>query len=229
MDGFVHWAQQLQFGKLIEMLIIACSSLLCITIHETSHGLAAHWLGDNTAKDAGRLTLNPLRHIDLMGLIMMVIAHFGWAKPVPVDMSRFENPKIGMAMTSFAGPLSNVLLMIAASFLRVPFLFWYLNGEAEIFFYICVFLEYTMVLSAGLAVFNLFPFPPLDGSKVLFSLLPDAAYRKLMKYERYGMILLAIALFAGILDGPLFYLRDKLIELSYFLVNPLINFFIAMR
>jgi len=230
LDSFVRWAQQLQFDRLIEMLIVACSSLLCITIHETSHGLAAYWLGDNTAKRQGRLTLNPLRHIDIMGLLMMVIAHFGWAKPVPVNMNGFRKPKIGMAVTAFAGPLSNVLLMLIAAMIRIPVLVLYLRSGAEFLYYLCVFLEYTMILSAGLAVFNLFPIPPLDGSKVLFSLLPDAAYRKLMRYERYGMIILAIALFSGILDAPLLYLRSGLLEIANLLVSPLVEVFtVIMR
>ena len=108
MEGFLNWVRQLQFGNLFEMLIIALSSLLCITVHETCHGLVAYWLGDNTAKRAGRLTLNPLRHIDIVGLIMMIVARFGWAKPVPVNMKRFKKPKIGMAVTAFAGPASAV-------------------------------------------------------------------------------------------------------------------------
>ena len=230
MDGFIRWIQQLRFENLIEMLVIALSSLLCITIHETSHGLAAYLLGDDTAKKAGRLTLNPVRHIDIMGLLMMVIAHFGWAKPVPVNMSTFHKPKIGMAITAFAGPLSNFLLMLVAGFFRVPVLFYYVQNGARVLGHLCVFLEYTMVLSAGLAVFNLLPIPPLDGSKVAFSLLPDGMYQKLMRYERYGVILLAIVLFSGILDAPLYYLRNGLLGVSDFLVSPLFEFFaVIMR
>ena len=223
MDGFVRWFQQLQFGNLIELLIIAASSLFCITVHETSHGLSAYWLGDHTAKRAGRLTLNPIRHIDPVGLIMMVVARFGWAKPVPVNMYNFKNPKMGMAITALAGPLSNVLLMLVAAAMRVVTLFLYIRNEAVVLLYVSMFFEYTLYLSAGLAVFNLFPIPPLDGSKVLFALLPDAAYKWLMRYERFGMLALVAVLYFGVLDVPLIYLRGGLLEFSNIVITPLIE------
>ena len=118
MHGFTAWLHQLQFGWLSDMLLIVLASLLCITIHETCHGLAAYRLGDPTAKLAGRLTLNPLRHIDILGLLMMAVARFGWAKPVPVNMNNFKNPKRDMALTALAGPVSNILLAWAALVVR---------------------------------------------------------------------------------------------------------------
>ena len=102
-------------------------------------------------------------------------------------------------------------------------IFLYVKNGSILLSYLYLFLEYTMILSAGLAVFNLFPIPPLDGSKVLFSVLPDSAYRKLMHYERYGMILLAVVLFSGILDNPLFYLRNGLLAVSDLLISPLVS------
>lgn len=226
MNNLISWFQQLQFQPLMDMIIIVLSSLLCITIHETCHGFAAYCLGDNTAKDMGRLTLNPLHHIDLMGLLMMALVRFGWAKPVPVDMRNFKNPKTGMAITALAGPLSNVLLTFVAMLLRSIILVWYYaSGGNMVLFYVVMFLEYTAVLSAGLAVFNLFPVPPLDGSKVLFALLPDTAYGKLMRYERYGMILMAILLLIGVLDMPLIYLRSGLLNLIQRVTDPVFMFF----
>lgn len=219
MSGFNQWLQQLQPEKLIEMLLIAAASLLCITVHETCHGLAAYWMGDDTAKRMGRLSLNPIKHIDIVGLIMMVVARFGWAKPVPVNMQRFKHPKLGMAITAVAGPLSNVILMLICAILRILVIF-YLDANE----YLMLFLEYTLVLSAGLAVFNLFPIPPLDGSKVLFSFLPKGIYRGLMRYERYGMLILAVLLFMNVLDGPLMYLRGGLIEFSNIAVKPLVEY-----
>lgn len=118
MHGFTAWLHQLQFGWLSDMLLIVLASLLCITIHETCHGLAAYRLGDPTAKLAGRLTLNPLRHIDILGLLMMAVARFGWAKPVPINMNNFKNPKRDMALTALAGPISNILLAWAALVVR---------------------------------------------------------------------------------------------------------------
>ena len=223
MDGFVRWFQQLQFDNLIELLIIAVSSLFCITVHETSHGLCAYWLGDQTAKRAGRLTLNPIRHIDPIGLLMMVVAKFGWAKPVPVNMYNFKNPKRGMAITALAGPVSNVLLMLSAAVLRVVTIFFYIQYETHALLYVSMFFEYTLYLSAGLAVFNLFPVPPLDGSKVLFALLPDSTYKGLMRYERFGMLLLVALLYLNVLDVPLLYLRSGLLEFSNIVIMPLIE------
>ena len=107
----------LDWSYLLNIVLSVVPSLLCITFHEVSHGYVAYRLGDTTAKDAGRLTLNPIRHIDPMGLLMMVVFKFGWAKPVPVNMMRFRNPKRGMALTALAGPVSNVLLALVFLFL----------------------------------------------------------------------------------------------------------------
>lgn len=212
MNSFVAWLKQLQFDGVWQTALLVGASLLCITFHETCHGLVAYWLGDSTAKNAGRLTLNPIRHVDIGGLIMMALFRFGWAKPVPVDMRNFKKPKWGMALTALAGPVSNVLLAYLAVLLyMVCYFFWKIKGVAAAEF-LCVFFYYVQVISAGLAVFNIFPIPPLDGSKVVFSLLPDGMYAKLMRYERYGMALLAVLLILGVLDTPLVYLRSGLLE-----------------
>lgn len=212
MHGISAWLQQLQFGWLSDTLLIVLASLLCITVHETCHGLVAWWLGDPTAKRAGRLTLNPLRHIDILGLLMMAVARFGWAKPVPVNMYNFKNPKTGMALTALAGPVSNVLLAWVALLVRsVLLVVLYRNGN-ELTAWLVTFTEYVTILSAGLAVFNIIPISPLDGSKILFAFLPDESYRQLMRYERYGMVLLMVVLLAGWLDTPLYYLRTALLN-----------------
>lgn len=213
MNGILTWLQQLQFGGLFDTILVVAASLLCITVHETCHGLVAYWLGDPTAKNAGRLTLNPIKHVDLVGLVMMAIVKFGWAKPVPVDMRYFKNPKQGMAITALAGPVSNVVLAAAALLVRSVLLYFYLShGDGTVLGYVISFTEYVAIISAGLAVFNIIPIPPLDGSKVVFSLLPQNTYWKLMRYERYGMIVLVIVLFTGILDGPLIFLRSGLLD-----------------
>lgn len=213
MNGILTWLQQLQFGGLFDTILVVAASLLCITVHETCHGLVAYWLGDPTAKNAGRLTLNPIKHVDLVGLVMMAIVKFGWAKPVPVDMRYFKNPKQGMAITALAGPVSNVVLAAAALLVRSVLLYFYLShGDSTVLGYVISFTEYVAIISAGLAVFNIIPIPPLDGSKVVFSLLPQNTYWKLMRYERYGMIVLVIVLFTGILDGPLIFLRSGLLD-----------------
>ena len=227
MNGIIQWLRQLQFGSLLDMIVIVAASLLCITVHETCHGLAAYWMGDDTAKRLGRLSLNPLHHVDLMGLVMMALVRFGWAKPVPIDMRRFRNPKLGMALTALAGPVSNVLLMILAMLLRSVIFVPYLMTNHSVWRYGVLFLEYVAVLSAGLAVFNLFPVPPLDGSKVLFAVLPDRYYDKLMLVERYGMILLALLLIGGILDQPLMFLRGKLLNAAEQITEPVFYFLLA--
>ncbi len=141
--------------------------LLCLTVHEICHGLAAYALGDPTARDRRRLSLNPLRHIDWLGLAMMLFAGFGWAKPVPVDPRYFKRPKRGMALTALAGPVSNLLL----AFLAMLFCHKVLDGLVMVedgaanLLYIFLHL-YAAPLSIGLGLFNLLPIPPLDGAKV---------------------------------------------------------------
>lgn len=187
------------FTPLIHILLNAVPALICITLHELSHGYVAYLLGDPTAKNAGRLTLNPIKHLDIFGFLMLVVAHVGWAKPVPVDMRRFKNPKRGMAITALAGPLSNFL--ITAVFIVLYGFFYPFVYQQQISHVVldCFdFLYWTAYLSLGLGLFNLLPIPPLDGSKVLFSLIPDEAYMKLMRYERYGMIVLIVLAYTGV-------------------------------
>ena len=210
----------------VKLVLNVIPSLICITLHELSHGYVAYRLGDTTAKEAGRLTLNPLKHIDIMGLLMMVVFKFGWAKPVPVNMRRFKNPKKGMAITALAGPVSNVIICALFLFLY-GLLFYplYYHG-GTVGSYTLDFLSTTAYLSLALAVFNIIPIPPLDGSKVLFSLVSDEAYYKLMRYERYGMVILLILVSTKVLGEPLAnvteWLFDKLFviaELGFRLVT----------
>ena len=170
--------------------------LLCLTVHETCHGLAALALGDPTAKRMHRLSFNPIRHIDWLGLASMVICGFGWAKPVPVDMRYFKKPKTGMAVTALAGPVSNFLLALVL--LLIASLMAGLGPLNTVTAWLFSFLNGTAVLSIGLGLFNLVPIPPLDGSKVLFSLLPERAYYTLMRYERYGMLILLLIMWLDI-------------------------------
>ena len=194
--------QGLDWSFLTDILIYIIPAMVCVTIHETCHGLVAYKLGDPTAKDAGRLSLNPIRHVDLIGLVMLLVCHFGWAKPVPVDARNFKDPKKGMAVTALAGPVSNVLLTVVLlatyGLLYFPLL---KMGEAGAFFLRLVLT--TAYLSTALAIFNIIPISPLDGSKVLYSVIPDKAYFTLLRYERYGMGILIVLVATGVLGEPL--------------------------
>ena len=186
--------QALDVSSLTEAVLRVAAVFLCLTVHETCHGLAALALGDPTAKSMHRLSLNPLHHIDWLGLALMFTVGFGWAKPVPVNPNYFRKPKQGMAVTALAGPVSNLLL--AVLFLgigKVIYLYAPYSAGMNVFFEWCLFTVAPM--SVGMGLFNLIPIPPLDGSKVLFAVLPDRAYDWLMRNERYGMLLLFALVF----------------------------------
>ena len=193
-DGF-------DFSYLLSIILGLVPALLCVTLHEFSHGYAAYKLGDDTAKRTGRLTLNPLRSLDPLGLVMLLMFHFGWAKPVPVNMFRFKNPKRGMALTALAGPMCNLVL-------AVVFMFFYglafiPLGRSAVGGYFLEMIQITAVISLGYTVFNLIPISPLDGSKVLYAFMRDEAYYKLMRYEKYGSIVLFALVATGVLGRPL--------------------------
>ncbi|MCI9121278.1 MAG: site-2 protease family protein [Oscillibacter sp.] len=209
---------ELDFSVLRDALLRAAAVLLCLTVHETCHGLAAYALGDPTARDRHRLSLNPLRHIDWLGLALMFLAGFGWAKPVPVDPRYFRRPKQGMALTALAGPASNFLLaLLAVGLSRAVYQYMpYSEGSALLF----NFLLYVLApLSIGLGLFNLLPIPPLDGAKVLGALLPDRTYFGLMRYERYGMLLLLalsyLGVTGGLVSGAIYRVFEFILELFY--------------
>lgn len=225
MSGFQSWFQGIDTSRIIEWLMFAGAALLAISVHESCHALSASWLGDDTARRMGRISLNPLRHLDPVGFILMVVAHFGWAKPVPINpyrMTKINSPKLGMALTAAAGPVSNLLLALLTG---IAFAICYYAGGRELWmmwsgytaasgwlYYLADFLYVCMLLNAGLAIFNLIPISPLDGSKILGIVLSEKLYVQLMRYERYGFAILALLLFTGILDTPLSQLRSGLIK-----------------
>ena len=197
------------FSYILSIIQSLIPALVCITLHELSHGYTAYLLGDDTAKSRGRLTLNPIKHMDVMGLLMMLVFHVGWAKPVPVNMYKFKNPKRGMALTALAGPMSN--LVIAVVFMFVSGLLYIPLYSSGVGYFFLGMLQLTAYISVGLGLFNLIPIPPLDGSKVLFSLMSDEKYYKLMRYERYGGILMLILVASGVIGRPLSSLISKTI------------------
>lgn len=196
-------------SQLISLLIQVLAALLCISFHEMGHGFAAWLLGDETAKKRGRVSMNPLHHIDPLGLLLLVTAGFGWAKPVPVDMRSFRHPKSGMAATALAGPLSNFLMGFVALGCASLLYHFAMNQlvTTPLYYLFALFIQVT-VLSVGLGMFNLIPFPPLDGSKILFSLLPDRIYYTILRYERYMMAALFVLVFFNLLDTPLSVMLD---------------------
>ena len=200
---------------LIELLLTIPVLILSFTLHELSHGITAYAMGDKTAKYNGRLSLNPLKHIDWLGFLLLLVAHIGWAKPVPVNMYNFKDPKKGMAITALAGPFMNILI----SFFSI--LLFVLGSEYNWNHYVLTALYLSIFYNSVLAMFNLLPIPPLDGSKVLFAFLPDKYYFKLMTYEHYGMIVLLILSFTNMTSAIISTGVDNLI-------NKLLNLVIKL-
>lgn len=197
--------------------------LFCVLpVHEFAHALVANRLGDKTAKLAGRLTLNPLAHLDLFGTLMILLVGFGYAKPVPVNPRNFKNQKGGMAITAAAGPLSNLLMAV------LYLLVWRLIMEFapnqaisvdNIWYLLWLFCYYVAQVNVMLAVFNLLPIPPLDGSRIWAIFLPNRIYYKILEYERYIVIAVFALLLFGKLDFLLSWLTDKVLAVLIKLVE----------
>ena len=181
---------------IVEFLIIAPPILFALTIHEYAHGWVAYKFGDPTAKDAGRLTLNPLVHLDPIGTLMLFLVKLGWAKPVPVNPYNFRNPRQDMMWVSFAGPAANFLaaFVLAMVFKFMAGSFPYGGGGGSFFDVILLMLRWGILINIILGVFNLIPIPPLDGSKILMGLLPPAYEYHFAQLERFGPFLLIFIL-----------------------------------
>lgn len=178
--------------------------LISLSAHEAAHGYVAYKFGDYTPKITGRITLNPLKHLDPIGAICLLIFGFGWAKPVMVNFRNFKKPKRDMALTALAGPLANLILGFLGMFIWILcFRFFPENNLTKA---IIFFLEIFYMLNIGLAVFNLLPIPPLDGSRIFFQFLPDKIYYFIMQYEKYIMIIMFVLLFLGVLDNVISFL-----------------------
>ncbi len=197
---------------IIYIISILLTIFLVLPLHECAHGFVAYKLGDDTAKRAGRITLNPLAHINYVGAALMLLIGFGWAEPVPVDARNFKNPKAGMAITALAGPVSNLLAAIVAGFLSNLFYFLYVKGiigaGIEIFgisllAYLLMFFEFLISINIGLAVFNFLPVPPLDGSKILMAFLPNKAIRWILERQGTISMILFIVIMMGGFNGIL--------------------------
>ena len=201
----------------LDMILNLCASLFvmfCVLpIHEFAHAFVSTKLGDHTARLSGRLTVNPLAHLDPIGAILILVAGFGYAKPVPVNPRNFKNPKAGMAITAVAGPVSNLIMsfLFIVCFCAV---YKFTTPYGNNFPYaIATFFMYAAQINISLAVFNLLPVPPLDGSRILSLLVPNKYYYKLMQYERYIVYAVLLLVVTGALDTPITLLSTFFIKL----------------
>jgi Zn-dependent protease len=211
----------MELSLIQKIVIYALPVIFAITVHEAAHGYAAKYFGDMTAHNAGRITLNPLKHIDLFGTILLPALTimlggilFGWAKPVPVDFARLRNPKKDMLWVAAAGPASNFVMAV----------FWALVLKYSVSMPEAFVLPLTLMAKAGvminivLMVLNLLPLPPLDGGRIAVSLLPHHLAQPFAQLERYGFIILIVLLFTGVLSKILM----PLISIVYGLISSLV-------
>lgn len=213
--------------KLIELLFVVPCVLFALTVHEVSHGYMAYRLGDPTARNMGRLTLNPMKHLDPVGTLCMILFHFGWARPVPINTRYFKNPRRDTALSAAAGPISNFIMaflgllvqeILFAVFVRHPATtqFAYNLQYAALTLF-----SYFHILNLSLGMFNLLPVPPLDGSRIFLTFLPAKYYFGIMQYERYIQLGLMLLLWLGFLDRPLSFLVSAISNGMQFLIELL--------
>lgn len=211
-----------------ELLIVAFAVLVTLTIHEYSHGYAANKLGDNTAKTQGRLTLNPIKHIDPVGALCMLFFGFGWAKPVPVNPRNFKNYRRGFAIVALAGPLSNIIMsfLSAGVYLLIYALVRDVAFESTFAYSLVVntlnFFWVFHTINIGIAIFNLIPIPPLDGSRILNVILPPKTYFAIMKHERT----IYYVLLGWLLLGD--FVVSFLLSIPFIAFNPILSFVVKI-
>lgn len=201
-------------GEVLTVILLVLSMAFvifcCTPVHELAHGYAAYKLGDDTAKYQGRLTFNPLAHLDPVGAIMIFLFGFGYAKPVQVNPTKFKNPRRDMALTALAGPVANIIMAFAAVF--IAYIIGYF-AHSQLVSLAAVFFYYAASVNAMLAVFNLIPVPPLDGSRIFSVFLSDKKYFAIMRYERYIMIGFMVLIATGVLEGLLSGLSSLMMKL----------------
>ncbi len=202
----------MSFSTFVSLMARVFVVFCVMPIHEYAHAFIASKLGDDTARLSGRLTINPFAHVDIYGALMILFVGVGYAKPVPVNPRNFKNPKKGMALTALAGPVSNLIM---AFLFLLPFygISVLSSGSNAMLEALKLFFYSAASINVGLAVFNLIPVPPLDGSRILNLILPSKYYFKIMQYERYIIVAVFAILFFGLLDTPLSYVNSVVLKL----------------
>lgn len=213
---FSNFASELQ-----SLLFTAPVVLLAVICHECAHGYVSYKLGDPTAKDAGRLTLNPLKHLDPIGTLCMLFFHVGWAKPVPINPTYYRDRKRGIIYVSLAGPIANFILAFL-SLLIEGLLIRFGSVYSTVIWVLCQLCYYSAIVNVGLGLFNLIPIPPLDGSKIAGGLSQKVTYFY-WKLQRYWKIILLICVVTGVLSKPLGMLNSLVIEGMWKLIAPVLR------
>lgn len=225
MFSIISYLRQGEYLAAVISVLSSCFVVFCcLPIHELAHGFAADKLGDHTARNMGRLKFNPIAHLDLLGTVMIFLFGIGYAKPVPVNPRNFKNPKKDIALVSLAGPLSNLVM----GFISILFAYFVLIVEAKtasVLILDCIFMffRFSALVNVCLAVFNLLPIPPLDGSKILGAVLPDKAYAAILSNHRTFQIVMMLLLLLGIFDRPLAWLESAFMKILCFIPELIYN------
>lgn len=204
---------------ILDYLIKALVLFTAVPVHECAHAWVAEKMGDDTGRKQGRITLNPFAHLTLWGSLMMILVGFGWGKPVMVDSRNFKNPKKGMVLTSLAGPASNFIMAFLSMIVYKVLAFLSYAKDSSTLDMMATVFVYITLINISLAVFNFLPIPPLDGSKIFNAILPEKWYFTIMKYENFIFIALIILVYSGLLDAPLSFLQNKVIDVMLFLTG----------
>lgn len=204
---------------ILDYLIKALVLFTAVPVHECAHAWVAEKMGDDTGRKQGRITLNPFAHLTLWGSLMMILVGFGWGKPVSVDPRNFKNPKKGMVLTALAGPASNFIMAFLSMIVYKVLAFLSFAKDNSTLDMMATVFVYITLINISLAVFNFLPIPPLDGSKIFNAILPEKWYFTIMKYENFIFIALIILVYSGLLDAPLSFLQNKVIDVMLFLTG----------
>lgn len=218
---FINYLRDGDFASLLVNIAAMLFVVFCtMPVHEYAHALAATKLGDDTPRLAGRLTLRPTAHLDPIGTVMILLCGFGYAKPVPVNINNLKNGRKSFAVVALAGPLSNIIMAFIFIFLgNLSYVIFGRSSLVNVYSVLSMFFSFASSINISLAVFNLLPVPPLDGSRILNLLLPEKYYYKIMRYEKYIMLIIFVLLLTNILSWPLNFLGNLVTKGLTFLAS----------